>query len=442
MATEMQIETQPEKASIIVKRIDFKMITFTLAGKDYGVDIMKVKEIRKANQFTHVPNAPVFVRGVDNLRGDIIPIIDLRIMFNLPAERRGENDLENIIILRVGEIIIGVIVDTIEKVVGISRDSIQPPHPIFGDINVKYISGVVENEGKLYIILDSDRIFSQEKDKEERTQAAATWKPRALEAAAAPEVPVRAPEELNLQFFTETLATFAGFRVTSLNQDWVRHRAREWEEARRSAQQEVQLTSEKDAQDFLQPFYSEFTDRLWDKEALDQLFGALDLGQQGQIQVWNPGCGRGLEAYSLAVGLKIRFPGRPFKIWANDKDLLNISSAPSLGLPTDQVPAEYRPYLVETRTGYQFTADIKTHILFEFHDVLNMNPYDNLHLVVIRDVLSFLNSADQERLLDEIHEKLRPGGYLLLGKNEKLGQDNSGFLDQGVAGLSLYRKKE
>jgi len=438
MSTETQIETQPEKSAIIVKKIDFKMISFTLAGKDYGVDIMKVKEIRKANQFTHVPNTPVYVRGVDNLRGDIIPIIDLRMMFNLPAERRDADALENIIILRVGEIILGIIVDTIDRVVGINKDSIQPPHPIFGDINVKYISGVVEYEGKLYIILDVERIFSQEK--EERT----TQKPaKTTEAAPTPKFELtQKPEELNYQFFTETLATFANFHVSSLNEDWVKNRAREWERLRKDSKLEVQLTSEKDAQEFLAPFYSDFNDRLWDLDTAKSWFSSIDLGQQGQILVWNPGCGRGIETYSLAVLIKTLYPGRPFKIWANDKDLLSISNAPSLALPKEQVPPEYLSFMVETRSGYQFNSEIKSHILFEFHDILHLNPYDNLHLIVVRDVLSFLSKQDQERLLEEFYEKLRPGGYLILAKNEKLGHDRKGFIDVSKEQLSLYKKKE
>ena len=68
-------------------RADFKMVTFSLAGKDYAIDIMKVKEISKASRFTYVPNTSPFVRGVFNLRGDIIKLVKPRIMFNLPAEK-------------------------------------------------------------------------------------------------------------------------------------------------------------------------------------------------------------------------------------------------------------------------------------------------------------------------------------------------------------------
>ena len=128
------------------EKIDFKMITFSLAGKEYGVDIMNVKEIAKAGRFTYVPNAAPFVRGVYNLRGEIISVIDLRIFFHLPAERKGGGGPREPHHPQ----------DRRARLRGHRRrdrqgrghfaaNSIQPPHPIFGDINVKYIKGIVEN---------------------------------------------------------------------------------------------------------------------------------------------------------------------------------------------------------------------------------------------------------------------------------------------------------
>ncbi len=140
--------------------IDFKMVTFSLAGKDYGVDIMNVKEIAKAGRFTYVPNTSPFVLGVYNLRGDIIPIIDLRLFFNIPIVERPADDLENMIIVTVAEQTFGVVVDVIDKVVGISSATVQPPHPLFGDINIKYIYGVVESNNRLYVLLDIEKIFN------------------------------------------------------------------------------------------------------------------------------------------------------------------------------------------------------------------------------------------------------------------------------------------
>jgi len=108
---------------------------------------MNVKEIASAGRFTYVPNAAPFVRGVYNLRGDIISIIDLRTMFHLPAERKDDDALESLLILRVDDHVFGVIVDNIDKVVGISRAGIQAPHPIYCDTNVKYTKAIHENQG-------------------------------------------------------------------------------------------------------------------------------------------------------------------------------------------------------------------------------------------------------------------------------------------------------
>ena len=85
------IEDTSDERKERIATIDYKMVTFSLAGKDYAIDIMKVKEIAKAGRFTFVPNTAGFVLGVYNLRGDIIPIVDLRLFFNIPVEERAMN---------------------------------------------------------------------------------------------------------------------------------------------------------------------------------------------------------------------------------------------------------------------------------------------------------------------------------------------------------------
>ncbi len=205
MTVQTERETEAAIAAKRAEKVDFKMITFALAGKEYGVDIMNVKEIAKASRFTYVPNASPFVRGVYNLRGEIISVIDLRIFFHLPAERKEEEALENLIILRVEDHVFGVIVDAIDKVVGISSASIQPPHPIFGDITVKYIKGIVENSGKLYIILDVDKIFAPAKSEESSKPV-----PEAVRPAPEPEMegPTPVLGDVSATFIKETLVAF------------------------------------------------------------------------------------------------------------------------------------------------------------------------------------------------------------------------------------------
>ncbi|TFH04409.1 MAG: chemotaxis protein CheW, partial [Spirochaetales bacterium] len=194
--------------------IDFKMVTFSLSGKDYGIDIMKVAEISKFDHFTFVPNTPPFVAGVYNLRGDIISVIDMRIMFNLPVPERAEDEVAEGLILRLENGLIGVIVDSIAKVVGISSDSIQPPHPIFADINLKYISGVVEHDERLYIMLDVERILGEEREEAPVEEDSATLIP-----------PIVGPDEPGggsqaADFIAQTLTALRGFHLTDLNRAW------------------------------------------------------------------------------------------------------------------------------------------------------------------------------------------------------------------------------
>jgi len=437
MSTTKTEQTKGTKDSDRLKKIDFKMISFTLAGKDYGIDILKVKEIRKAGNFTKVPNTPIYVRGVDNLRGDIIPIIDLRTMFNLPAETKDAASLENIVILRLDSLVLGIVVDTIEKVVGISSESIQPPHPIFGDINIQYINGVVENDGRLYIILDVDRIFGQP---EAAAPLAAT--------SAAPDAPVSEPTPvvqasnepalpLDLQFVGETLAAFGQFQLSPLNRDWVSQRLKEWKKSRQDRGLDFQLTQKDEAEEFLATFGSPWTGRIWTAEAAASLAELLSF-EANSLVVWNPGCGRGYESYSLALLLQAHFTGKSFKIWASDNDLLSISTAPSLILDDDEIDLTWKEFTVQSKNGLQFNSELKSRVLFEFHDVNHLNPMPEVHWAVIRDLVSFLKPSDQEKLISEMTDKVRTGGFLVLGTHERLSHPEWKFV--GNETWSVYQK--
>jgi purine-binding chemotaxis protein CheW len=407
------------------EQIDFKMVTFSLGGKDYGIDIMQVKEIAKFAQFTYVPNSPPFVRGVYNLRGDIISIVDLRLLFNLPAKQKAEGEAENGLILRLESNHIGVIVDEIDKVVGISSDSIQPPHPIFGDINIKFISGVVENDGRLYIILDVERIFAKEEEEEKSLTARGAFRggpaePDVEAETARYEGPTETDEATTAyNFIAETLETFLGFHVTPVNDRWVRERFEAWRRERSAEGRDLQFQSDEEAERFLAPFYSRFTGRLWPGDYLDSVAEAAPLLPGSLIQVWNPGCGEGAESYSIAVMLREHYPEKQIKVWASDSDLLGISNAPNVVYDRDRVPERYEAYIVDGNNGPTFSTDIKNSILFEYSDLTNAAGLPAMDLIVARDVLSFFDQRQQERVLETMFETLKPDGYLILGDHEE-----------------------
>lgn len=403
--------------------IDFKMVTFSLAGKDYGIDIMHVKEIAKSGNFTFVPNTPPFVLGVYNLRGEIIPIIDLRIFFNIPVETRSQKDLESMVIVSVDDQIFGVVVDNIDKVIGVSKATIQPPHPIFGDINIKYIHGVVENAGRLYILLEVNRIFSS------GSQVENTSSEVQPDSVAVPEDPVDmigTPETQDLSFITDTLSVMGKFYASSVNEDWLVQRYQQWRDIRTG--NKIQIASIEDADEFLMPFASPFAGKLWGGSYLRAVMEMLPDVTAKVMNVWNIGCGSGHETYSLAVALYKRYPNTRIRIFANDSDLLAISTAPLLAVPDEDTRGIYGEYMVQTTSGHStFCKEIKDMILFEYHDCIHQNMVPDADLIVARDVLSYMKPNDQMALVTEFREKLKPTGLIMLGSNEVLPK-KSGWL--------------
>jgi purine-binding chemotaxis protein CheW len=417
----VQLNADLQEQKERVETVDFKMITFSLGGKDYGVDIMNVKEIAKADKFTCVPNAASFIRGVYNLRGDIIPIIDLRQFFHLPQEKKTDGQ-ENMLILRINDQVYGTIVDKIDKVVGINHEHIQPPHPIFGDINIKFMSGVVEKAGDLYVILDVVRIFGQkEKGEEEKLPVDSSpyfAQPMAEQPQAQQSSGVT---DSAIGFVKEGLLALRNFTVSAINERWMRKRFNEWSIGRTI--DDLQFKGSSDADEFLNSFNSTCTGTFWDDHYALDVKNLLPKLSSNNIQVWNIGCGRGYETFSFACILKSKYPDGYIKIWANDNDIMSISQAPNMSFELEDLPEYCRGFMVKGKSGYSFTQAIKDSVVFEYHDVLNENPLPSLDFILVRDTLSFFSEQDQNKLLKSFAEKLKKPGLVLLGRNEELPED-------------------
>ena len=451
-----QLEEEKKKNTII----DYKMVTFALAGKDYAIDIMKVKEIAKAGHFTYVPNSLPFVLGVYNLRGEIIPIIDLRLFFNIEIPEHEDNALENTLIVSVGEQVFGVVVDEIDKVVGIQQSPIQPPHPLFGDINIKYIYGVVEAEQHLYILLDIDKIFGvrTEEEEQERTETAATQIEKPVAAENVPVKPSPAAKQLSpsaesqkraaveaekkrteedIKFIADSLLSTRKFVVNGLTKAWVTERYGDWKKQRGSTK--TQLQNEADADAFLKPFYSRHNAAWWREKYAEEVRKVLPDNSAKNIVVWNPGCGKGYESYSLACLLKKRYPSTHTRVYAHDIDLLSVSNAPLLTVSDEASRDWYQPYLTRNVTGdFTFNKDIKDMVMFEYHDCVNTNNLPDIDIIFARDIISFLPEASQKVVVDEFKEKLKGNGIIITGDNEDLSA--FGFKKKTVGSITVYTK--
>jgi purine-binding chemotaxis protein CheW len=437
-----QVNAELQEQKERVDTVDFKMVTFSLAGKEYGVDIMNVKEIAKADKFTYVPNAASFVRGVYNLRGDIIPIIDLRMFFHMPVDKK-RDALENMLILRIDDRVYGTIVDKIDKVVGINSENIQPPHPIFGDINIKYISGVVEKGGELYIILDVVRIFTQSEEEKQKPRGAvesggsgAFFAPPTGVAQETSLEEKMAMSDAALGFIKESLPALRHFYPSDLTEEWLRRRFADWSGGRSG--DDLQLKSASEAEEYLSGFYSPDTSQFWSENYASQVKDILPCLSSNNIQIWNIGCGKGYESFSFACILKSRYPGGHVKIWANDSDIMAISQAPNMVFDLEDVPEYCRSYMNKGRSGYSFNQEIKDSIVFEYHDILNDNPLPDLDIILIRDVLSFLQVEDQKRLIGSFAEKLKSKGIVVMGRNEMLSGADWEFIGREPVSVFVH----
>lgn len=135
-----------------------KYVVFKLENEEYGIDILKVKEIKEMLRITRVPKAPSFVQGVVNLRGEVIPVIHLRKKFNLPEKSDTENT--RIVIVSVDEITIGLVIDTSSEVVEIDKENIEEPPMAVTNIDHSYISGIGKVDDRLIILLEVAKIIS------------------------------------------------------------------------------------------------------------------------------------------------------------------------------------------------------------------------------------------------------------------------------------------
>ena len=139
-----------------------QLVSFMLDGEEYGVEVLKVREIIRMPTVTTVPNAARFVEGIINLRGKVIPIISMRKRFGLPES--ANNSHTRIIIMEASGVLAGFIVDGVSEVIRIQDGDIQPPPAMVlsGGSGQEFITGILNRAQKLLIIMDADLMFFNE----------------------------------------------------------------------------------------------------------------------------------------------------------------------------------------------------------------------------------------------------------------------------------------
>ncbi|MDD5456559.1 MAG: chemotaxis protein CheW [Candidatus Margulisbacteria bacterium] len=151
------IEKAVNETDLLASEEDiFQLVTFFLGEEVYGIDILAVQEIIRMQVITEIPRTADYVEGVINLRGKVIPVIDLRKRFNLPVQEETKDT--RIIVVEIESKIMGMIVDGVSKVLRLPASLVEPPSPIVGGIDSNYIKGVGKVQEMLVILLDLTKI--------------------------------------------------------------------------------------------------------------------------------------------------------------------------------------------------------------------------------------------------------------------------------------------
>ena len=145
-----------------------QLVTFNLGNEQYGIDIMKVEGIVREHEIRDIPNAPSFVEGIFNLRGDILPVINLHKRFHLEKIKKDESDelLSGLIIIKVNSMKLAVKIDKVARVITIDKGKIHPPPQMIKGIGSEYIQGVTSLEDQYIILLDVERLFAMKELKQ------------------------------------------------------------------------------------------------------------------------------------------------------------------------------------------------------------------------------------------------------------------------------------
>lgn len=407
---------------------DFKIVSFKIGQEYYGIDIMMVKEILKEKKFTKIPNALDFVIGVLNLRGEIMPVIDLAKMFHLPSASE-KIETKSIIIIKVENLLIGLVIDQVQHVIPLRTSDIQPPSPLLGSINERYIEGVVELNDRLYVILDTEAIFSdKEKSKKEIL-------PQSSDLT----------EEF-FTFFCNQVEELEGIHINEFNKAKFRELYNEY--AKENNVTQMPTINKNVSENVLKKFYSKYTGELWQQPYVDFFLDAvtpkLNKFCSDEVRILDIGCGNGYEAFSVYFMISNDFKDSDIKMVAADSNLVSITNASGFEIAKSILPSWINKDKYFTSLNgnvYKVKKEINDKIYFEFHNAQNISSYKReFDLIIARDISLYLSENDYRQFIKDILPKLVSGGVLIIGDNEDIN-DEKNLVKVNDQNISIYVKK-
>jgi purine-binding chemotaxis protein CheW len=137
---------------------DNQFLTFMLQEEEFGIEILRVQEIKGLSRITPIPNMPDYIRGVMNLRGTVVPIVDLRSKFGMPGT--DYNQFTVIIVVTIGEKVTGLVVDAVSDVLNIAHDDVEPASDVGIDADVSFVSGIAKSGDRLITLLNMEKLVN------------------------------------------------------------------------------------------------------------------------------------------------------------------------------------------------------------------------------------------------------------------------------------------
>ena len=160
----MEADTTTAATAVRAKNRTGKYLTFSLSNESYGVDVLKVREIIRFLKITPVPQMPAYVKGVINLRGRVLPVIDLRLKFGLEAAEATERTCIVVVRILTGghDITLGMIVDSVEEVINLNESEIEETPEFGAKVDTAYLMGMAKVKGAIKTLLDIDKVIAPE----------------------------------------------------------------------------------------------------------------------------------------------------------------------------------------------------------------------------------------------------------------------------------------
>jgi purine-binding chemotaxis protein CheW len=146
------------QATTAVREATREVLVFVLGAEEYGVDILKVQEIRGYEKVTPIPSAPEYLKGVVNLRGIIVPVIDMRLKFGLPNPKYDAFTV--VVILRLASRVIGVVVDAVSDVVALGANEVKAAPQLGSVVDASFIAGLATQSDRMILLLDIEKLLS------------------------------------------------------------------------------------------------------------------------------------------------------------------------------------------------------------------------------------------------------------------------------------------